>query len=481
MAQCKHASNQGNEERADHRMAGKRYRLEIVFNKGNFILQFGNSFMIQNIYAKNYRAFPELNLDLSKINLIFGPNNSGKSSIISIFNLLSQTLISSDQNVSLLLTGSKEDLGTYRDIVHKHDVQNDITFRIKCKLSLDRLRIGARKRRFSLNDIEGSIELQYGFMPKRHEIILKKVSYLDEDSKFLVKFEKSKTSRIFYLTYLKTEDKEFKNIRKKIENVNHFIPHYFLHDYDVRNDSSRFFEYLFNAELKNIEFIGPFRLPPQRTYLFSGENPQSVGIHGEKAIDIITMDSLKQKGKGKKNLFGAISNWFKTCEITDEIKINKISDRHFEIVLSNKESTKGDNLADVGYGCSQILPILAGGYNLPDDGIFIVQEPEIHLHPKAQAELGTFFYDLSKRGVQSIIETHSEHLLLRLQAHVADKNSDLTPEDVRIYYINTDKNKREIKKMELGEDGFFKDDWPKGFFPERLIEAKKIAKRSLST
>lgn len=435
--------------------------------------------MIQNLYAKNYRAFPELDLDLSKINLIFGPNNSGKSSIISTFNLITQTLLSSDQNVSLLLAGSKEDFGTYSDIVYEHNVQNDITLKFTCKFSMDKIRFGRRRVTLSEN-LEGSVELQYGYMPKRHEIVLKKVTYSHQELNYVAIFEKSKTSKAFYLTYLKTADKEYKNIRKKVENTTHFFPEYRAYEFNLRFDKSRYFPFLFTDTFKNIEFIGPFRLPPQRTYLFSGENPQSVGTHGEKAIDVITMDYLKQKGKGKKYLFNAISNWFKTCEIADDIKIKKISDRHFEIVLASVKSPKGDNLADVGYGCSQILPILAGGYNLADNGIFIVQEPEIHLHPKAQAELGTFFYELSKRGIQSIIETHSEHLLLRLQAHVADKNCELTSDDVRIYYVYAEKNKRQIKRLELGDDGFFKDEWPTGFFPERLIEAKKIAKRSLS-
>ena len=67
--------------------------------------------MIERIYTENYRAFENLDIDLSKINLFFGPNNSGKSSILSIINVLTQTLNSSDQTVPLLLRGTKEDLG----------------------------------------------------------------------------------------------------------------------------------------------------------------------------------------------------------------------------------------------------------------------------------------------------------------------------------------------------------------------------------
>lgn len=87
--------------------------------------------MIERLYAENYRAFPKLDIELSKINLFFGPNNSGKSSIISIINLLSQTEKSPDDKVPLLLRGTKEDLGTFRDLVHNHDLKKTVTIGIQ--------------------------------------------------------------------------------------------------------------------------------------------------------------------------------------------------------------------------------------------------------------------------------------------------------------------------------------------------------------
>jgi predicted ATPase len=239
---------------------------------------------------------------------------------------------------------------------------------------------------------------------------------------------------------------------------------------------SRLFYFNFIEEMKKIEFVGPFRVPPSRTYLFSGEGPDSVGVHGERAIDIMTIDNLK-RSKDKRDIVKKTSEWFKKCGISDELGINPLTDRHFEVFLS--QMGLKENIADTGYGCSQVLPILVAGYNLKEGDILVVQEPEIHLHPRAQAELGTFFYELSKQGIQTMIETHSEHMLLRLQAHIADKKSNLKPEDINVYYIYVDDDKRIIRKLELKNDGFFKYDWPQGFFPERYNEAKKIAKASL--
>lgn len=429
--------------------------------------------MIERIYSKNYRAFEDLDLEFSKINLFLGPNNSGKSSILSLINLLSQTLISSDHSVPLLLRGAKEDLGTFRDLIFDHDVNKELIIGVKSKQATI---FGLRRTKDPF--IEGIIELTFGFRPKRHEIELRKINVISPNYDINMNFEKAKTSNNYYLTYLRDGVITSTN-KRKIDYLDHFLPYLQFYGTHSTNNVLREFYSRFVKELKSIEFIGPFREPPQRTYLFSGENPGSVGVRGERAIDIMTMDYLRQTGDEKRNIVNKISDWYKSCEISERLSIKTLSDRHFEVVLSHIGSKSKENIADVGYGCSQVLPILVAGHNLDRGDILIVQEPEIHLHPKAQAELGTFFFDLYKKGIQTFIETHSEHLLLRIQAHIADKESKLDPEDVRIFYVYTEDGKKKIKRIKIKEDGFFEDKWPKGFFPERYIEAKKIAIGSL--
>lgn len=436
--------------------------------------------MIERIYSKNYRAFENIDLNLSKINLFFGPNNSGKSSILSVINVLSQTLNSGDRTVPLLLRGVNEDLGTYRDMVYDHDIEKEVTLGIQIKPSQENI-----PKFFGMKSISGNIELTFGYRSRRHEIVLNKIKISYPEKGFEFELEKSKTygSILYHTNYLKM-GKKINKERTRVAYIDHFLPYHFSYDFSDKNNISyelMDFTRIIGNELKNIEFIGPFREPPKRTYMFSGENPRNVGAQGERAIDVMLMDYYKQ-GKGKKQIVNSVSKWFKKSEISEKINIVSISDRHLEITLSQiRQKTtnpvkKDENIADVGYGCSQILPILIAGYSLKKDSILMVQEPEIHLHPKAQAELGTFFYELSKKGVQSIIETHSEHLLLRLQAYVADKRSGLSPDDIRIFYVYSDRGKKKCTPLELNPDGRFKTEWPRGFFPERFEEIKKIVK-----
>jgi len=82
--------------------------------------------MITRLYLENFRAFEKLDIPLARINCFFGPNNSGKSAILSAINVLSQTLDSSDRDVPLLLNGKFEELGSYEDTVYGHDLNRDI-------------------------------------------------------------------------------------------------------------------------------------------------------------------------------------------------------------------------------------------------------------------------------------------------------------------------------------------------------------------
>ena len=82
-------------------------------------------FVLTRLYLQNFRAFEQLDIRLTKINCFLRPNDSGKSAILSAINVLSQTIDNNDRDVSLLLNGKFEDLGTYRDTVFNNDLSRD--------------------------------------------------------------------------------------------------------------------------------------------------------------------------------------------------------------------------------------------------------------------------------------------------------------------------------------------------------------------
>jgi len=445
--------------------------------------------MITKLYLENFRAFEKLNIPLTKINCFFGPNNSGKSAILSAINILSQTLDSHDRDVPLLLNGKFEDLGTYWDAVFKNNENQNI------KIGLEFLEY---MKQHTDESLSARLDVEFHYRKQRREVVINGIEINSPPSQLLLKTRVSLRSNLQLIEYVSPK---YPNIRlgrssSGILVTNHFIPQFsptFSRRYlfpPHRRGTKNFDDYMslewdlyrisriISDHLSSLEFIGPFRSRPQRTYFFSGEAPSSVGASGEKCIDILASDQSRRKGK-RKNIAQLVSNWLRQSGLAKSIYVFPFTDRHFEIYIDHIHTGEEVNIADAGFGISQILPILVAGYFIPSNSTFIIEEPEIHLHPKAQSEIGTFLYDVSKRDIQIFVETHSEHLLLRLQSHIAA--GDLSPNDVNIFYIySEEKGRRKIYKLiPIGKYGYFKEEWPQGFFPERIKEAENIAKHSL--
>jgi predicted ATPase len=135
---------------------------------------------------------------------------------------------------------------------------------------------------------------------------------------------------------------------------------------------------------------------------------------------------------------------------------------------------KGINLASMGKGFSQVLPILTGVLGGNFDDCVLIEQPELHLHPRLQAELGDLFVDQLMHGWihQFIIETHSEHLLLRIRRRVAER--EIPAEMVGVLVVEREGSKTNVTPLSMKPDGYF-DNWPKGFFEEGVKEAYALA------
>ena len=213
--------------------------------------------------------------------------------------------------------------------------------------------------------------------------------------------------------------------------------------------------------------MGPFRRPPQRWYIFRGTSPQDVGYRGELLPDLLFRDSKLVKEANK---------WLRQLEIGYELEVKSVGDRSrdlFEVRLVDIHRKKGIDVAlpDVGFGISQLLPFIVQSL-VSKKRIISIEQPEVHVHPKLQADLGDLLAEAIKepRQNQFIIETHSEHLILRLQRLV--RNKEIAPEDVSVIYVSRGTEGAKAERLHLDEDGDFIDDWPGGFFLERLRELR---------
>ncbi len=154
-------------------------------------------------------------------------------------------------------------------------------------------------------------------------------------------------------------------------------------------------------------------------------------------------------------------------------------DRLYELILLDRRSETVVSHRDIGIGVSQVLPVLVGAY-AAENKIIAIEQPEIHLHPRLQAELGDVFIEsaLGERRNTFLLETHSEHLILRLMRRMRDTARGtlpeglpaVRPEDVSILYVQPRETAAVVRVLELDEEGKLLDAWPGGFFEEGFYE-----------
>ena len=148
--------------------------------------------------------------------------------------------------------------------------------------------------------------------------------------------------------------------------------------------------------------------------------------------------------------FGTMSGLF------DDIKILHMGSSEgspFQILVRKRGTRRPGpfrNLIDMGYGISQVLPILTELMRPDGPQMFLLQQPEVHLHPSAQAALGTLFCSMAAAGKQIIVETHSDNIIDRVRMDVRDGTTDLNADDVSILFF--ERRERDVKIHSLGID-----------------------------
>jgi len=439
--------------------------------------------MIERLEATNFRAFDHFRMDLAKITVVLGPNNSGKSSLLAFPRILAQTIDTRDPELPLLLNGSLGDFGTYKDLIHGNSLSDKLNLSITVR---DMVQPGS--------NVVGSasrLTVEYGFLSKKREIILRSAELRQNDKLVLATARSRETGRqtLRSVSGKRIPAEASASASSSVRMLN-FIPSIGL-PFEPKEGASKVVRDVaeimrtsrsstaqcrahLHRALDSIDFLSAARLPPERTYLFTGERRNRIGAHGENTASLLSVGGKRGRGGGGARILENVNQWLRSAGMARGLSICSLSDRHYEIRVGHSKTNEIENLADVGYGHSQVLPVLVGGYACQPGGVFIVEEPEIHLHPAAQASLGDFFLGLYKQNIQSLIETHSEYLILRLQQHVA--NGTLPASDIAIYYVDASKQKKSLKRFRLDNLGSIVHPWPNGFFPQRMEEALRLSR-----
>ena len=203
----------------------------------------------------------------------------------------------------------------------------------------------------------------------------------------------------------------------------------------------------------------PLRSRPCRTYDPSrpARDPE-----GETIPTYLSTAFFEHK-KSWKALKEALENFGREAGLFDEIAVKPLGKRGSEPFQMHVRKfagrTKGPmrNLIDVGYGVSQVLPVVTELFRDDATPMFLLQQPEVHLHPSAQAALGSLFCQIASKRRQLVVETHSDHLLDRVRMDVRDGNGKLKPDDVSILFFERGDLDVRIHSIRLDEEGNLRD------------------------
>lgn len=447
--------------------------------------------MLTELHAQNFKSWQNTgNMRMASLTGLFGTNSSGKTAIIQLLLMLKQTVESADRQRIIHTGGDSQtyvDLGTIYDIVHQHKLPSEIEFSLNWKLS-EPLEIPDPKGApdailFSIyalsftTIIEGTAD----------SIAVKKFTYSFsyEGKRYLFgmqrKEKKTAKSKAEYELIAKEYSLKRSPGRKWPlpppvktygfpDQVNAYYQNAGFLSYFVLA-----FEELFQ---KNIYYLGPLRDYPRRSYIWTGEKPQDVGRRGELAIPALLASRSgskisRVKGRRRITIEERVAEWLRELGLIYDFRLTPIAEnrKEYEVKVRRSPNAPEVLITDVGFGVSQILPVLVLCYYAPQGSTIILEQPEIHLHPSVQAGLADVFIDAIKtRNVQIIVESHSEHLLRRLQRRIAEEKDGFSNEDAALYFCNTDDSGASHKTpLELDSFGNI-NNWPDGFFGDELGE-----------
>jgi predicted ATPase len=398
---------------------------------------------LKSISFENYKAFFEnQTMQLRPITILIGKNSSGKSSVAKLFTLLEQSF-SGEIDEPLLLNNNGVELGEdFENLFFGDKSGSSLDFKItfengvKVEVSLREKSTKYGKRSYGLE----IYEWRYKSDSQQIELELNDEGYFDVLSK--VKYEV-----------------EF----------NGFVPNRLINK-DTNDDLSK----KINLGKLDVDYIGPFRVVPERYFYLTGQTHfKNTGIKGENAYEMLGMS----QAMGEDKLCEDVGDWYQKHFDNWKIVVDNIRKKPLIQILLSKDGMD-INIADVGQGMSQALPLVVRSSIKNRSGsIVILEQPELHLHPAAHGDLAELFARSAKNNNQTfIIETHSENILLRLRKLVVENDFEFSKDDIIIYWIEDSEFKgKELREITVDEEGVLSD-WPEEVFNEGIKEILEMQK-----
>jgi predicted ATPase len=424
--------------------------------------------MLTKLELNNFKSWEKLDLKLAPITLLFGTNSSGKTSILQSLLTLKQTAASFDRAQPIYFGGAERDyvdLGTYRDLVFQH---NDKDKRVQIELDWSTQTPATFFLDEKGSDVQ-SFTYNVRWRKLTERVVIERLSYRTSNHDLFFQMERGDEDQYSYTTAPGMKTTRGRNPSISAPESCYAIPREISRQYSDFDplEFNRQFEIL----MSRIVYLGPLRRYPRRVYPYANVAPKEIGLAGENALDALIASERKRPGGRKKNpapiLIDQVAESLQSMQIVSTFKVNSIDEdeRYYKTVIQVSPGSAESSLVDVGFGVSQVLPVIALLFFAPEHSIVLIEQPELHLHPVAQANLADLMLQVAeRRHLQLIVESHSEHLLRRVQRRIAEPTPEFaTPDNVHTYFCRAGANGSVCERVELTRYGQIAN-YPKDFF-----------------
>lgn len=503
---------------------------------------YGGMGMLKSISLENYKCFKDkTDIEIAPLTVLCGVNSSGKSSILKSLLMLKQTADDNSMSGSIALSGSLVDCGTFKDVVCDSDETTNDVFTLRQKFEIHNHLLNKTGKFIKKQDAKDFNELRriYSSTPgnitkfvfETEIVIVPNGDDVNEFSKYISNniiksyiikisaYDQEKqidqcTGKIsFSLNNSKKADDEkphclsWENIpgfAKSAKDFNKFLCVCSFNGLNLSNVFSYRMKNSVKSTLPNllaifrivasqyngIFHIAPLRNMPQRTYFLQG-NVNSVGASGENTYALlaklknvkVTTDvwcpytnekEVDEYGYVKASYYEIIQQWLDYFEM-GELEVDGGDNQSVSVKLGKH------NIADIGFGMSQFLPIITQGIFMNKDQTLLIEQPEIHLHPKMELQMADFLIQLAERGRNIVVETHSEYIKDRIVHRVFEDDSRELYKLINICFIEKDKKDgySKITPINLNdEEGILNH--PTDFFDQGANEQLAIMKAGVA-
>lgn len=391
--------------------------------------------MLRELTLAGFKCFDEQRIPIRPLTLLSGVNASGKSSVIQALALLRQSVIDAEWSAHLVLDGSLLRLGTVADVI-------------------DKVR-GGRTLDLGIAGDDWSVRWTFGDPRTRDtdaaSMPLHRLVWRQNDGAH--EFDGNEGGLFRALVPLRDA-----------------IQH----------------RWVVMDLLKRIEHVGAERIGPREVYaLGRAAFHESVGVQGERMPGALWWfgdedipEPLRHSGETRRTLRAQAGAWLEHFFPGVSFEVQKVPNANAVTMgFRTSNQTNFHRPQHVGYGITHVLPILIAGLRTTPQQVLLVENPEVHLHPAGQAQIGRFLARVAAAGRTVIVETHSDHVLNGIRRAVRDQS--IASEDVAMLFFRerslaAREGVAQVEVPRIDREGNL-DRWPRGFFDQFDIDINYLA------